>query len=152
MTSVANGITHTSVLIVGCGSVGPALAAELGGRGVPCVVVEQGDGTIDHPRASAENSRTMEFFRRWGIAETVRQAGTPEDYPHTALYLTSLTGFEIARIERPHHGGRGPSRFSPERPQRCNQIWLNPILAELAASFADVRSAIPMPVRILRAG
>ena len=129
---------HTPVLIVGGGPVGLALAADLGWRGIFCILVEQGDGTIEHPRANAENARTMEFFRRWGIAEAVRAAGTPEDFPHTVLYLTSLTGFEIARIERPGHGGRAPSPISPERPQRCNQLWLNPILRELAASFPTV--------------
>ena len=39
--------------------------------------------------------------------------GTPEDFPHTALYCTTLTGFEIARIERPHHGGSGPTADQP---------------------------------------
>jgi len=134
----SNGVTHTPVLIVGGGPVGLALAADLGWRGTECIVVEQGDGTIAHPRANAENARTMEFFRRWGIADAVREAGTPEDFPHTVLYLTSLTGFEIARIERPDHGGRAPTLISPERPQRCNQIWLDPILRNLATSFDGV--------------
>lgn len=132
------GVTHTPVLIVGGGPVGLALATDLGWRGIKCVLVEQGDGTIAHPRANAENARTMEFFRRWGIADAVREAGTPEDFPHTVLYLTSLTGFEIARIERPGHGGRAPSAISPERPQRCNQLWLDPILRARAASFPSV--------------
>jgi 2-polyprenyl-6-methoxyphenol hydroxylase-like FAD-dependent oxidoreductase len=131
-------ITRTSVLIVGGGPVGLGLAADLGWRGIACLLVEQGDGTIAHPRANAENARTMEFFRRLGIADKVREAGTPEDYPHTVLYLTSLTGFEIARIERPGHGGRAPSAISPERPQRCNQLWLDPILRERAMSFPSV--------------
>jgi 2-polyprenyl-6-methoxyphenol hydroxylase-like FAD-dependent oxidoreductase len=131
-------ITRTSVLIVGGGPVGLGLAADLGWRGIECLLVEQGDGTIAHPRANAENARTMEFFRRLGIADKVREAGTPEDYPHTVLYLTSLTGFEIARIERPGHGGRAPSAISPERPQRCNQLWLDPILRERAMSFPSV--------------
>jgi 2-polyprenyl-6-methoxyphenol hydroxylase-like FAD-dependent oxidoreductase len=132
-------IARTPVLIVGGGPVGLGLAIDLGWRGVECLLVEQGDGTIAHPRANAENARTMEFFRRWGIADRVREAGTPEDYPHTVLYLTALTGFEIARIERPGHGGRAPSAISPERPQRCNQLWLDPILRDRAESFPSVR-------------
>ncbi len=132
-------IIETPILIVGGGSVGLALASDLGGRGVPCFVVEQNERPADHPRATAINARSMEFMRRWGVADAVRQAAAPEDFPHTALYCTSLTGFEIARIERPHHGGRAPTTMSPERAQRCNQIWLDPILCERAMSFASTQ-------------
>jgi 2-polyprenyl-6-methoxyphenol hydroxylase-like FAD-dependent oxidoreductase len=137
-TSKHTALQHVPVLIVGGGPVGLGLAIDLGWRGIECMLVEQGDGTIAHPRANAENARTMELFRRWGIADRVREAGAPEDYPHTVLYLTALTGFEIARIERPGHGGRAPSAISPERPQRCNQLWLDPILRERARSFPSV--------------
>jgi 2-polyprenyl-6-methoxyphenol hydroxylase-like FAD-dependent oxidoreductase len=129
---------ETPILIVGGGPVGLALASDLGWRGTPCLLIEQGGGPTDHPRATAINARSMEFMRRWGIAAAVRNASAPEDFPHTALYCTSLAGFEIARIERPHHGGREPSTTSPERAQRCNQIWLDPILRDLARSFASV--------------
>jgi 2-polyprenyl-6-methoxyphenol hydroxylase-like FAD-dependent oxidoreductase len=132
------GRLDAAVLIAGGGPVGLALAGDLGRRGISCILVERGDGTIAHPKASAHNARTMEFFRRWGIAEDVRKAGVPADFPHTVLYLTSLTGFEIARIERSTHGGRAPSTTSPERPQRCNQLWLDPILRALASSFESV--------------
>src|SRR6266508_2524613 len=138
MAVARDGVIHTPVLIVGGGPVGLGLAVDLGWRGIECLLVEQGDGAIAHPRGNAENARTMELFRRWGIADQVRAAGTPEDYPHTVLYLTSLTGFEIARIERPGHGGRAPTAASPERPQRCNQLWLDPILRDRALSFASV--------------
>ena len=83
---------HYPVLIVGGGPVGLALAAEWGRFEVRCLLVEQSGGAIDHPRASALNSRTMEFCRRWGIAERVREVGTPADFPHDSLYFTSLTG------------------------------------------------------------
>ena len=130
---------ETPILIVGGGSVGLALASDLGARGVPCFVVEQNERPADHPRATAINARSMEFMRRWGVADAVRKAAAPEDFPHTALYCTSLPGFEIARIERPHHGGRQPTSMSPERAQRCNQIWLDPILCERATSFASTQ-------------
>jgi 2-polyprenyl-6-methoxyphenol hydroxylase-like FAD-dependent oxidoreductase len=129
---------ETPVLIVGGGPVGLALAADLGWRGAPCLVIEQGEGPADHPRATAINARSMEFMRRWGVADAVRKASAPEDFPHTALYCTTLSGFEIARIDRPHHGGRGATTTSPERAQRCNQIWLDPILRDLAISFKNV--------------
>jgi 2-polyprenyl-6-methoxyphenol hydroxylase-like FAD-dependent oxidoreductase len=102
-------------------------------------VVEQNERPADHPRATAINARSMEFMRRWGVADAVRKAAAPEDFPHTALYCTCLNGFEVARIERPHHGGRRPTAMSPERAQRCNQIWLDPILCERATSFASTQ-------------
>src|ERR1700750_2165228 len=124
---------RTPVLIVGGGPVGLGLAIDLGWRGIACVLVEQGDGTIAHPRANAENARTMEFFRRWGIADRVREAGTPGDFPHTVLYLTALTGFEIARFKRPDHrrGARRPPSVGNGR--------------SAAPSFGSIRSCAIEP-------
>jgi len=96
-----SGGDETPVLIVGGGPVGLALAADLGLRGIECILVEQGDGTIYHPRANTVNSRTMEFCRRWGIAEEVRQTGTPPDFPLDIIFCTGLTGHLLARIDRP---------------------------------------------------
>jgi 2-polyprenyl-6-methoxyphenol hydroxylase-like FAD-dependent oxidoreductase len=136
--SASDPTLQTPVLIVGGGPVGLALACDLGLRGASCVVLEQGDGLADHPRATALNSRSMEFMRRWGISEAVHAAAAPDDFPHTALYCTALTGYEIARIERPSHGGREPLKHSPERPQRCNQLFLDPILTKLATGLKNV--------------
>lgn len=75
-------MTHVPVLIAGGGPVGMALAAGLSRFGVRCLVAERTDGSIDHPRATALNSRTMEFCRRWGIAEKERAVGMSPDFPH----------------------------------------------------------------------
>jgi len=132
---------ETPVLIVGGGPVGLALALELGWRGMQCLIVDEleRDGYKTHPRANLVNSRTMEFCRRWGIAGRVKEAGTPPDYPHTAMYVTSLRGHLIARIDRPQHGGGRQIAFTPEPPQRCNQIWFDPVLRERAEGFPAVR-------------
>jgi 2-polyprenyl-6-methoxyphenol hydroxylase-like FAD-dependent oxidoreductase len=114
------------------------MAIELGWRGIQCLLVEQGDGSTDFPRANTIDLRTMEFCRRWGIADAVREAGLPRDYPHTATYLTSLTGYEIARFERGSHGGAGGLSVSPERPQRCNQLFFDPVLRAHAAAMEGV--------------
>src|SRR6266581_8328600 len=71
---------ETPVLIVGGGPVGLALAADLGWRGAPCLVIEQSDGPADHPRATAINARSMEFMRRWGVAEAVRNASASASF------------------------------------------------------------------------
>ncbi|HTH34590.1 MAG TPA: FAD-dependent monooxygenase [Xanthobacteraceae bacterium] len=134
-----SGTDDTPVLIVGGGPVGLALAADLGRRGIACVLVEQSDGTIYHPRANTVNSRTMEFCRRWGIAEEVRQAGTPPDFPLDIIYCTGLNGYPLARVERPTYGGHKPLPTTPERSQRCNQLFFDPIMRKLAARFPSVR-------------
>ncbi len=132
------GASEVPVLIVGGGPVGLALAADLGWRGIECLLIEQGDGDIFHPRANAVNSRSMEFCRRWGIADKVRNAGTPPDFPLDIIYVTSLQGYEIARIDRPTYGGSSPLPTTPERSQRCNQIFFDPIMRDLASSFPSV--------------
>jgi len=131
---------ETPVLIVGGGPVGLALALDLGWRGVECLMVDEleRDGYRTHPRANLINSRTMEFCRRWGVAARVKEVGTPPGYPHTAMYLTGMRGHLIARIERPAHGGDKALAFTPEPPQRCNQIWFDPVLRERAESFSSV--------------
>jgi len=131
---------ETPVLIVGGGPVGLALALDLGWRGVECLLVDEleRDGYRKHPRANLVNSRTMEFCRRWGVAARVKEAGTPPDYPHTAMYVTGMRGHVIARIERPAHGGDKAIAFTPEPPQRCNQIWFDPVLRERAEGFSAV--------------
>ena len=134
--------THlkTDVLIVGAGPVGLALAIELGSKGIDCHVVEQmpENGFHTHPRANLINQRTMEFCRRWGVAQNVRDVATPPDYPHTGMYVTSMNGHLIAKIERPEHGQDAKSAFSPESAQRCNQIWFDPVLRKKAQSLNSV--------------
>ena len=117
------------VLIVGAGPVGLGLAAELGRLGIACIMLEQTDGTIAHPRASELNARTMEFCRRWGIADEVRAAGTPKDFPNAALFVTSYRGYELARIVRHGHSEEREFGPGPERAKRCNQLWFDPVLA-----------------------
>jgi len=121
--------------------VGLGLALDLGWRGVECLLVDEleRDGYRTHPRANLINSRTMEFCRRWGIASRVKEVGTPPGYPHTAMYLTSMRGHLIARIERPEHGGDKKIAFTPEAAQRCNQIWFDPVLRERAEAFPSVK-------------
>src|SRR6266851_4315757 len=65
------------VLIVGGGPVGLALACELGWRGIACTLIEQGDGKIVTPKMNEVNIRTMEFCRRWGIADAVHGLPVP---------------------------------------------------------------------------
>ena len=130
--------TGTPVLVVGAGPVGLALAAELGRLGIGCIVVEKRDGTVPVPKMSQVSARNMEFCRRWGIADTVRKAGWPEDYPGDIVYQRSFLGPELARLKIPSYASRDRQPFTPESPCHCPQIFFDPILAAHVNSLASV--------------
>jgi 2-polyprenyl-6-methoxyphenol hydroxylase-like FAD-dependent oxidoreductase len=126
------------VLIVGGGPVGLALAGELGWRGVPCLLVEQTDGRIVTPKMNEVNVRTMEFCRRWGIADHVHNCPFPRDHARDAVFVTSFTGYELGRIPRPAMADARPEPWSPMRLQICSQMWFDPILRNFALSHPGV--------------
>ena len=126
------------VLIAGGGPVGLTLAVELGLRKIPCVLVEKRDGKLTVPRMSQVSTRGMEFCRRWGIAEKVRSAVWTNTHTLDFVYLTSLTGDEIARLKVPSYQERGPLDYTPEGPCHCPQIYFDPIMAALAKTFPSV--------------
>ncbi len=125
------------VLIAGGGPVGLALAAELGWQGILCELVEQGDGVVKTPKMNEVNTRSMEFCRRWGIAEQVLDTPFPLDWPKDVVFVTSLAGYELGRVERPPRQIRA-SEHSPEYTQTCSQHWFDPILQRFARTFPTV--------------
>ena len=80
----------TQVIIVGAGPVGLTLAIDLGRRGVRCILLEQKDAPQFLPKMERCNARTMEIYRRLGIAQKVRDAGFPRDAPMDVFIVTSL--------------------------------------------------------------
>jgi 2-polyprenyl-6-methoxyphenol hydroxylase-like FAD-dependent oxidoreductase len=129
---------RTPVLIVGGGPVGLALAGELGWRGIACTLLEQTDGTIVTPKMNEVNIRTMEFCRRWGIAEAVHACPFPHDYPLDVAFVTSLSGYELGRVPRPPRMQAAAEPHSPMWLQVCPQMWFDPILQRFAQSFPHV--------------
>jgi 2-polyprenyl-6-methoxyphenol hydroxylase-like FAD-dependent oxidoreductase len=126
------------VLIVGGGPVGLALAAELGWRGIACMLVEQGDGRILTPKMNEVNVRTMEFCRRWGIAEEIHSCPFPPDYPLDVVFVTTLSGYELGRMPRAPRMSHKPGPESPMSLQICSQMWFDPILQRFARGFPHV--------------
>ena len=126
------------VLIVGGGPVGLALAGELGWRGVSCLLVEKTDGSIEQPRMDLVGVRTMEFCRRWGIADWVRDAPYPPDYPQDYVYVTALNGYELGREPFPGRGHEPCPPESPQKRERVPQDMFDPILTRFARSFPQI--------------
>ena len=90
----------TPVLIAGGGPVGLATAVELASHGVSSVVVERRtEVSWLRPRAKTTSARTMEHFRRWRLADTLRRAAPlPVAWSDEAVFCTGLLGREITRI------------------------------------------------------
>ena len=90
------------VLIVGAGPVGLTLAIDLAQRGVSVALMEmRAAGEPPVGRSNVVSARSMEAFRRLGIARAVREAGLPADYPHDVAIRTSATGLELGRVKIP---------------------------------------------------
>jgi 2-polyprenyl-6-methoxyphenol hydroxylase-like FAD-dependent oxidoreductase len=127
----------TDVLIVGGGPVGMALALDLRYRGIDCVVADAGDGKVRHPKVSTIGPRSMELFRRWGVADAIRGAGWPADHPLDIAWVTRVGGHEIYRYRRGTTGNRPEFAHTPEPDQMCPAHWLNPLLTQTVGVHPD---------------
>ncbi|MEV6718294.1 FAD-dependent monooxygenase [Lentzea sp. NPDC051208] len=123
-------LERTDVLIAGGGPVGMALAIDLAYRGIGCLVAEAGDGTVRHPKVSTIGPRSMELFRRWGLAVAIRDAGWPPDHPLDIAWVTKIGGHELHRYRRGTAADRPVFQHTPEPDQICPAHWLNPVLAQ----------------------
>jgi 2-polyprenyl-6-methoxyphenol hydroxylase-like FAD-dependent oxidoreductase len=130
--------SRTSVLIVGAGPVGLALAGDLGWRGDACTLVERTDGAISAPKMDMVGIRTMEHCRRWGIADWVSHSPYPRDYPQDNVFLTSLTGYELGREAIPPKNLEKRPPQSPQNRERCPQDMFDPILTRFVRQFEHV--------------
>lgn len=137
---------ETQVLVVGAGPVGLTLAMDFAARGIRVVVAElRHNGEAPSVKCNHVAARSMEIFRRLGVASKLRDAGLPPDYPNDVAYRTSFVGEELTRIRIPCRRDRfieksGPDGGwpTPEPPHRINQIFLEPILFAHAAGMPGV--------------
>src|SRR5712691_3739589 len=136
---------HTQALVVGGGPVGLTLAIDLGRRGVRCTLIEQKEAPQFLPKMERCNARTMEIFRRMGIADKVRAAGLRDDIPMDVFIVLSLAeppllhlpypSVERARAEiRACNDGSMPL----EPYQLISQYTLEPLLKSVAERLPSV--------------
>ena len=133
----------TGVLVVGAGPTGLTLGIDLAQRGVPCRIIEAATERPVNPRCNTTSARSMEIFRRLGLADDVRKAGLPGGYPTSVQYRTNLRGPELFRITLPSSGevlgGAGRTRWpTPEPQHRISQLYLEPILEQHARQTAGL--------------
>jgi 2-polyprenyl-6-methoxyphenol hydroxylase-like FAD-dependent oxidoreductase len=122
------------------------LALELGRRGVSTLVLSESTSTSATPKATVTQARTMEHFRRLGLAERVRATGTPGANPTDIVYCSRITWHELARhrLPSPEEARRlvreAPERcHTPELTHRSSQMWIEPILLEECQKLPSVR-------------
>jgi 2-polyprenyl-6-methoxyphenol hydroxylase-like FAD-dependent oxidoreductase len=127
------------VLIAGGGPVGLTLSLQLAHQGVRSIVAERNQTTTRHPKMDLTNGRSMELFRRIGLAEQLRAVGIPEDNPFDIVWVDKLVDHELCRfpypssnegreIRRQHNDGT----LTLEPPMRVSQIVIEPALKHAA--------------------
>jgi 2-polyprenyl-6-methoxyphenol hydroxylase-like FAD-dependent oxidoreductase len=136
------------VLVVGAGPVGQTLSIDLAMRGVSVVLIERNETCLQHPKMERCNARTMEFYRRLGLADRIRAASRFRDIPMDVFIATHLRGKKVFQLSYPsvaamqEAGRRCNDGTMPLEPyQLISQYTLEPLLKSVVESLpkADVR-------------
>lgn len=135
-----NPADNADVLIIGGGPVGLSSALQLGRAGIRTLLIERRQNFSRHTKAGGIHARTMEIFRQWGVADTIRaQSGFNGIF--STGWVTRLNGEELGSIRM----GADPAErelflgWSPELMALCGQDIYEPILAEAAARHPSVQ-------------
>lgn len=135
----------SDVLIVGAGPTGLTLAIDLGRRGVRCTLIEQKECPAFLPKMERVNARTMEIYRRMGLAQKIRAAGLRPDCPMDVYIILTLNAPPLLHLPYPSvEQARAQTRASndgtlPLEPyQLISQYTLEPLLKSVAETLPSV--------------
>jgi 2-polyprenyl-6-methoxyphenol hydroxylase-like FAD-dependent oxidoreductase len=135
----------SDVLIVGAGPTGLTLATDLGQRGVRCMLIEQKERPAFLPKMERVNARTMEIYRRIGLAQKIRAAGLRPDCPMDVYIVLALNESPLLRLPYPsvaqaQADARATNDGSlPLEPyQLISQYTLEPLLKSVAETIPAV--------------
>ncbi len=138
-------MVETEVLVVGAGPVGLTLAIDLGLRGVRCTLVEQKEAPQFLPKMERCNARTMEIFRRMGLADRIRASGLPAHCPMDVFIVTSILEPPLLRLAYPSVAearktiAASSDASMPLEPyQLISQYTLEPLLKSVAEKLPSV--------------
>jgi 2-polyprenyl-6-methoxyphenol hydroxylase-like FAD-dependent oxidoreductase len=135
----------TQVTIIGAGPVGLTLAVDLGLQGIKCTLVEKKPEPEFLPKMERCNARTMEIFRRMGLAEKIRAAGLDSSVPMDVFVVTKMTEKPLLHLEYPSvdearkicEASEGTSE--PAEPyQLISQYTVEPLLKSVAEKLPSV--------------
>ena len=124
------------------------LALDLSWRGIDVVVAERRPANAEPSvKCGQISARSMEVFRRLGLADKLRGVGLPADYPNDIVSATSVLGTELSRVSIPARGARGTAGATgpdtlwptPEHTHRVNQKFFEPVLFAHVAAQPRVR-------------
>lgn len=142
---MTNSGPDTDVLIVGAGPVGLTLAIDLGRRGVRCMLVERNEAPQFLPKMERCNARTMEIYRRMGLAEKIRAAGLPAAVPMDVFIILAMDRPPLVHLPYPSVAAAREEIAAcrdgslPAEPyQLISQYTLEPLLKEEAEALPTV--------------
>lgn len=138
-------MNDTEVIIVGAGPVGLTLAVALGNLGVRSILLERNDAPAGLPKMERCNARTMEIYRRLGIADEIRAAGLPAECPMDVFVVTSLVEEPILRLPygsvdecKEDIAAHNDGTRTLEPYQLISQYTLEPVLKRIAERDAHI--------------
>ena len=135
----------TQVLIIGAGPTGLTLAIDLALRGVRSILIEQKEAPAFLPKMERCNARTMEIYRRMGLADRIRAAGLPAHCPMDIFVIFSMV--EPPLVHHPHPSvAEAKARIAkcrdgtlPLEPyQLISQYTLEPLLKSIAETMPAI--------------
>src|SRR6266403_671431 len=135
----------TQVIIVGAGPVGLTLAVDLGLRGVRCILLEKKPEPRYLPKMERCNARSMEMFRRIGLADELRAAGLTTDSVMDVYIILTMTRAPLLHLNYPSVDmareqirkiNDGSTPLEPY--QLISQYTLEPVLKQAAERIPTV--------------
>ncbi len=140
-------MTHvdSDVLIVGAGPTELTLAIDLGRRGVRCTLIEQKERPAFLPKMERINARSMEIYRRMGLAQKIRTAGLRPDCPMDVYIILTLTEPPLLHLTYPsveqalaNTRATNDGTLPLEPYQLISQYTLEPLLKSVAETLPAV--------------